>query len=45
MADLGKPFAVEPQAVGVDPSHNLHTPENRPVAILDEGTAIGELFS
>jgi membrane-anchored protein YejM (alkaline phosphatase superfamily) len=33
------------QAVGVDPSHNLLTPENRPVAILDEGTAISELFA
>ena len=33
------------QAVGVDPSRNLMTPENRPVAILDEGMAIGELFA
>ncbi len=33
------------QAVGVDPSRNLHTPENRPVAILDEGVPISELFA
>ena len=33
------------QAVGVDPSRHLVTPENRPVAILDEGSPISELFS
>jgi len=33
------------QAVGVDPSRNLMTPENRPVAILDEGAPVGELFA
>ncbi len=33
------------EAVGVDPSRHLYTPENRPVAILDEGTAISELFA
>jgi hypothetical protein len=33
------------QAVGVDPIRHLMTPENRPVAILDEGTAVNELFS
>jgi len=32
------------QAVGVDPTNLLMTPENRPVAILDEGTPIAELF-
>ena len=32
------------RAVGVDPSRHLLTPENRPVAILDEGSAITELF-
>ncbi len=33
------------QAVGVDPNRYLMTPENRPVAILDEGTAVSELFA
>ena len=33
------------QAVGVDPTRNLVTPENRPVAILDEGSPVGELFA
>ena len=33
------------QAVGVDPSRHLMTPENRPVAILDEGSPIAELFA
>jgi len=32
------------KAVGVDTSHHLLTPENRPVAILDEGSPITELF-
>jgi len=32
------------QAVGVDPTNLLMTPENRPVAILDEGMPIAELF-
>ncbi len=33
------------QAVGVDPTRHLLTPENRPVAILDEGAAISELLA
>ena len=33
------------QAVGVDPTRNLVTPENRPVAILDEGSPVNELFA
>ena len=33
------------QAVGVDPARHLMTPENRPVAILDEGAAITELLA
>ncbi|MDB5350770.1 MAG: hypothetical protein JWN86_2017 [Planctomycetota bacterium] len=33
------------QAVGVDPSRHLMTPENRPVAILDEGSPVAELFA
>ncbi len=33
------------RAVGVDPSRHLLTPENRPVAILDEGSPISELFA
>jgi uncharacterized protein (DUF1501 family) len=33
------------KAVGVDPSNHLMTPENRPVAILDEGSPITELFA
>ena len=33
------------RAVGVDPANLLMTPENRPVAILDEGTPIAELFA
>ena len=32
-------------AVGVDPSRHLMTPENRPVAILDEGSPIAELLA
>jgi len=32
-------------AVGVDPSGHLMTPENRPVAILDEGSPIAELLA
>ena len=32
-------------AVGVDPARNLMTPENRPVAILDEGSPIAELLA
>ncbi len=33
------------QAVGVDPSRHLVTPENRPVSILDQGSPVGELFA
>jgi hypothetical protein len=33
------------QAVGVDPTRHLVTPENRPVAILDEGEPVRELFA
>nr|WP_295663401.1 DUF1501 domain-containing protein [Polymorphobacter sp.] len=33
------------KAVGVNPLNNLLTPENRPVAILDEGSPITELFA
>jgi hypothetical protein len=33
------------KAVGVDTSHNLYTPENRPVQILDEGSPVEELFA
>lgn len=32
-------------AIGVDPSRHLMTPENRPVAILDEGSPIAELLA
>lgn len=33
------------RALGVDPTRHLLTPENRPVAILDEGAPIDELFA
>ncbi|HWE35558.1 MAG TPA: DUF1501 domain-containing protein [Isosphaeraceae bacterium] len=33
------------RALGVDPTRHLVTPENRPVAILDEGAPIDELFA
>ena len=33
------------RAVGIDPTRHLMTPENRPVAILDDGTPVSELFA
>ncbi len=33
------------RALGVDPARHLMTPENRPVAILDEGSPITELLA
>ncbi len=33
------------KAVGVDPSRHLYTPENRPVAILDDGLPVTELLA
>ncbi len=33
------------QSLGIDPDKQLHTPDGRPVAILDEGEFIGELFA
>ncbi|WP_435008203.1 DUF1501 domain-containing protein [Tundrisphaera lichenicola] len=33
------------QALGVDPARHLMTPENRPVAILDEGSPISEMLA
>ena len=32
------------RAVGVDPTRHLVTPENRPVAILDDGVPVSELL-
>jgi hypothetical protein len=37
-------FAVY-EALGINPRHELHTPEGRPVAILDQGGPIPELYS
>ncbi len=31
--------------VGIDPTNHLHTPDGRPVEILDQGSPIKELFS
>ena len=31
--------------LGIDPKKELHTPEGRPVAILNEGGVIDELYS
>ncbi len=33
------------RAVGVDPTRHLYTPENRPVAILDDGVPVSELLA
>ena len=33
------------QAVGIDPTRHLYTPENRPVAILDDGAPVSELLA
>ena len=32
-------------ALGIDPTKELHTPEGRPVSILAEGTAVQELYA
>jgi hypothetical protein len=33
------------QALGIDPAKVLHTPEGRPVEILDQGTNLAELYT
>ncbi len=33
------------EALGINPRKNLHTPEGRPVAILDQGNTVDELFA
>jgi hypothetical protein len=33
------------EALGIDPSKDLHTPEGRPVSILAEGGTVNELYS
>ena len=33
------------EALGIDPHKHLHTPEGRPVAILDEGGPLNELYT
>jgi hypothetical protein len=33
------------EAVGVDPSHQLRTPDGRPVEVLDKGETVKELFA
>ncbi len=33
------------ESLGIDPKKHLHTPDGRPVAILDEGELLGELFA
>jgi hypothetical protein len=32
-------------ALGIDPRKQLHTPDGRPVAILDEGSVIEALYA
>jgi hypothetical protein len=32
-------------ALGIDPSKELHTPEGRPIEILAEGSTVKELYS